>query len=242
MESHSNSFETFFEDYSEFIKESDCDEESLSTLDQYLLLPGQAIYVVDWKEIKISYQRGIDRLLGYNTEEFNHGLLSRYYHPDDIERYIYLVKISNEWARKLKPKPFTIETSLDYRIRKKDGSYIKVLRQSTVFENCKDRSIKSAFSVLTDISRIKPNTSVNLSVICSENGSVLLEDKELPQFTKREKEILIKVKEGCNSKAIAQALSISHHTVDTHRRRMLSKTTCKNVVELVQYATGLGLI
>jgi len=246
MELHSNSFKSYFEKYSEEIKGCASDQVSFTTLDQYRLLPGQAIYVVDWKELGVTYQRGINRLLGYNPVEFNHDLLSGFCHPDDIERYVHLVKISNDWARELKPEPFSVEASIDYRIRKKDGSYLKVLRQSTVFESCLNRSIKSAFMVLTDISRIKTDTSVNLSVINLNSGRVFLEDEdctsELPKFTKREKEILVKVKDGYDSKAIAGALFISHHTVDTHRRRMLSKTICKNVVELVQYCIRMGVI
>ncbi len=99
----SNQFKAFFKAYSEKIKDLDYMEKSLESLDKYPLLPSQAIYVVNWKTIKIDYQRGIDKLLGYSKEEFNHDLLSEFYHPDDIHRYVYLVKLTNEWARKLKP-------------------------------------------------------------------------------------------------------------------------------------------
>ncbi len=242
----SNQFKAFFKAYSKKIEDLDCMEKSFEILDKYPLLPSQAIYVVNWKTIKIDYQRGIDKLLGYSKEEFNHDLLAEFYHPDDIERYVYLVKLTNEWARKLKPEPFSVETLIDYRIRKKDGNYVKVMRQSTVFESCKDKSIKSSFSLLTNISRIKTSTSVNLSVISNENGRVLLEDVQnetvLPQFSPRELEILIKLKEGLNSKAIAEVLHISSHTVDTHRRNALAKTPCKNIVELVQMAIKMGII
>lgn len=242
----SNQFKAFFKAYAEKIKDLDCMEKSHETLDRHPLLLSQAIYLVNWKTIKIDYQRGIDKLLGYTKEEFNHDLLSEFYHPDDIRRYVYLVKLTNEWARKLKPDPFSIETLIDYRIKKKDGSYIKVMRQSTVFESCVDKSLKSSFSLLTDISRIKTSTSVNLSVISRKNGRILLEDNQdqitPPPLSPREKEILIQLKEGLNSKAIAEKLHISCHTVDTHRRNMLAKTKCKNVVELVQLATRLGSI
>ncbi|MCF8370655.1 MAG: LuxR C-terminal-related transcriptional regulator [Bacteroidales bacterium] len=196
--------------------------------------------------MEISYQRGISELLGYSEQEFNHDLLSRFYHPDDFKRYFYLLKLSNKWARKLSPDPFSVETSIDYRIRKKDGSYVKVLRQSTVFQNCVNNKIMSAFSILTDISRIKTNTSINLSVIHRESGRVILEEIENSpdtiEFSKREKEILLKLKSGLGSKAIADELFISRHTVDTHRRKMLAKAKCKNVMELISCATMIGVI
>ena len=246
MNVHAMSFKTFFKEYSDQIQDHDCISTTFEMLDQIPLLPSQAIYVVDWKEVKITYQRGIQNLLDYSPEEFDHDLLMQFYHPDDIERYVNLVKISNEWARKLKPKPFSLESIIDYRLRKKDGTYLKVMRQSTVYESCTDGSIKSTFSILTNISQIKLNASVNMSLIQKGTGKVLLEDKDKAsfdvEFSSREKEILTKLKTGMDSKSIANDLFISRHTVDTHRRKMLAKAKCRNVMELISCATMVGVV
>ncbi len=59
------------------------------------------------------------------------------------------------------------------------------------------------------------------------NGKVLL--------TFREREIVTLLAEGRTSRNIAQYLSLSKHTIDTHRRNMLKKSGLRNTAELVVY-------
>ncbi len=61
-------------------------------------------------------------------------------------------------------------------------------------------------------------------------------------LSKREIDIVRLVAQGLNSKEIGAKLYISKHTVDTHRRKILDKTNCKNAVDLVQYAAKFNLI
>jgi DNA-binding CsgD family transcriptional regulator len=79
-----------------------------------------------------------------------------------------------------------------------------------------------------------------------ESGNILLESKQTQEdrvhFTKREKEILLKIKQGMNSKSIAELFDCSKHTVDTHRRKMLKKTGSKNTMELVNFGIRTGII
>ena len=236
----------FFRNYSEKLRQTDCMEETFDMLDRYMLLPSQAIYLLDWKQMNIPYKRGSKKLTGYDDDEFTLDLISGYIHPDDASRYVHLVKITNQYAREHKPTPFVLEAQIDYRIRKKDGSFIKVLRQSMIFEQCADKLPKSAINILTDISKVKTDNSVNLSLFCSYHGSILLEDNgwqhEFDKFSKRELEILRLLKQGKSSAQIAATLFISRHTVDTHRRKMLSKADCKNVTEMVHKASKVGIV
>ena len=55
-------------------------------------------------------------------------------------------------------------------------------------------------------------------------------------LTTREKEILRLVADEKSNQAIAEALFISERTVETHRKNILTKTNCKSVVGLIQYA------
>jgi DNA-binding NarL/FixJ family response regulator len=61
-------------------------------------------------------------------------------------------------------------------------------------------------------------------------------------LSKREVDIIRLVAKGLNSKEIGAKLYISKHTVDTHRRKILDKTNCKNAVDLVRYASKYNLI
>lgn len=52
-------------------------------------------------------------------------------------------------------------------------------------------------------------------------------------ITPKEKEILQLISEGFSSKQIAERLSISFYTVQTHRKNMLAKMGVKNTPELI---------
>lgn len=62
------------------------------------------------------------------------------------------------------------------------------------------------------------------------------------ELTGREKEILQLIAREFSNHDIAEQLFISERTVETHRRNILVKTSCKSVVGLIQYALRHRLI
>lgn len=52
-------------------------------------------------------------------------------------------------------------------------------------------------------------------------------------ITEREVEILELLTEGKTSYEIADEMNLSHHTVDTHRRKLINKTGCRNIMEVL---------
>ena len=63
-----------------------------------------------------------------------------------------------------------------------------------------------------------------------------LDKKPQELFTKREREIIKSIVEGKASSQIAEELSISVHTVSTHRKNILAKANCKTPIELAAKA------
>jgi DNA-binding NarL/FixJ family response regulator len=61
-------------------------------------------------------------------------------------------------------------------------------------------------------------------------------------LSEREREILQLVAEGRSSKEIAEVLSISAATVETHRAHLLQKLGLHNTVEVVRYAARRGIV
>lgn len=61
-------------------------------------------------------------------------------------------------------------------------------------------------------------------------------------LSEREREVLQLVAEGRSSKEIAELLSISPATVETHRAHLLQKLRLHNTVEVVRYASRRGII
>jgi DNA-binding CsgD family transcriptional regulator len=56
----------------------------------------------------------------------------------------------------------------------------------------------------------------------------------MSHLTTKEKTVLSLVSSGLTTKQIANVLSISHHTVESHRKNLLRKCGAKNSAELVQ--------
>lgn len=64
----------------------------------------------------------------------------------------------------------------------------------------------------------------------------------LPKLTKRETEILKLIASGKTSVQIAEELFLSPLTIETHRKRMMSKFKTKNMMSLIKIATDNKLI
>jgi DNA-binding NarL/FixJ family response regulator len=61
-------------------------------------------------------------------------------------------------------------------------------------------------------------------------------------LTERERQIYQMLAEGKSNKGIAEALSLSVHTVETHRVRIMTKLDLHNVAELTLSAVRRGMV
>lgn len=62
------------------------------------------------------------------------------------------------------------------------------------------------------------------------------------ELSQREREILELLATGHSNREVGEALHISAHTVDSHRRNIMAKLDAKNVIELVKIALRDGLV
>jgi DNA-binding NarL/FixJ family response regulator len=67
-------------------------------------------------------------------------------------------------------------------------------------------------------------------------------EKEGSMLTGREREVLQLIASGLTNKKIADKLSISVKTVETHRTRILQKLDVHTTADLVRYAIKTGLL
>ncbi len=68
------------------------------------------------------------------------------------------------------------------------------------------------------------------------------QDEINPNITDREKQVLQLISEGFSNKEICAKLFLSVHTVDSHRKKLLSKYNAKNTAELVKKAMDQGIV
>jgi len=62
------------------------------------------------------------------------------------------------------------------------------------------------------------------------------------ELTDREKEVFQLSAEGMSSEQIAEFLTLSIHTISTHRRNLMGKLNLKNQADLITYAIKRGII
>lgn len=62
------------------------------------------------------------------------------------------------------------------------------------------------------------------------------------KLTKREKELIVLIADGCTDLIMGTKLNISKNTVSTHRKKLLRKLEVKNTAQLVKKACLMGLI
>ncbi len=67
-------------------------------------------------------------------------------------------------------------------------------------------------------------------------------DYRLVELTEREKEVLVLIASEMTTREIADKLCVSHHTVETHRKNLISKLNVRNVTGLVKYAVQQGWV
>ena len=61
-------------------------------------------------------------------------------------------------------------------------------------------------------------------------------------ISKRESEIITHIAEGFTNAQIAEKLFLSAHTINTHRKNIMSKLGVKNTAGIVMYAVKTNLI
>jgi DNA-binding NarL/FixJ family response regulator len=95
--------------------------------------------------------------------------------------------------------------------------------------NCINEALNGQITFSTEIKQIIARPSAH-------------ELKEVPQLTRREKEILHLISDGMTTPQIAEKLSLSQLTIETHRRNLLQKFDVNNVAALIKVAVQQGLV
>ena len=103
---------------------------------------------------------------------------------------------------------------------------------------------------ITDITNFKNDSKINHLIERSDgiNEKALIERKcyfiknTQDILSKREVDVLRLASKGMASKEIADKLNISIHTINNHRRNMLERCNCKNILQLLDIAVKSGVI
>ena len=215
-------------------------------LQNFPLNLNQCLYLVNWQTSSVPFQRRIDQILGYSPEEFTLNTILNIAHPEDKELVLRVSRGVIQHA--LSYNNFSVDNSshyISYRFRKKDGSYIKLLRQSSIYDYAEIDTMINNLSLVTDISSTDTSTKVDWSVITPELDMEAFKQTIYGEFinffTKRELEIINLIKQDFSTMEIADKLYISKETVATHRKNIHRKSNCSSAKELIDFCLKNGI-
>ncbi len=208
-------------------------------------------FIVDISTFKIDLlHKNSEAIMGYDSETYTLEFIINLIHPDDLNNFMNFENQTVNFFRNLPPeKVLKYKTRYDFRVKKADGSYIRLLHQSMAIQCSEDGGVHKTFVVHTDITELKKDNKSSLSFIGLEGepsyinvsvDTVFKFTKDV--FTPREKEVLLLLCNGKNSLQISEQLFISKFTVDKHRNNMLQKFNVNNTSELINKAIGEGWI
>lgn len=238
----------FQQDIAKTLKNRNVNDQKFKNIKNFPLINSkQSMYIMDWQKSKITYAKGIQEMFGYNSNEFKMNAALNFIHPDDIKIVSRIIQGIVNHSVKTRLLSANQYLNMSFRAQKKDGTYIKVLRQSSPYQMDIDNKFISNLTFLTDISFMNTgNNSVEWDVF-SDDMDVSDFKKNIYRefvdfFTPREMEIIFLIKNNFTNQKLASKLFISTHTVVTHRKNILKKSACHNTKELMGFCKLNGII
>lgn len=114
-------------------------------------------------------------------------------------------------------------------------SNVRLYRRPEIDEGLKLINVAIAVDNLSHVSR-------KVNSICEQNEFVQKNYYKFVLLTKREKEIIKLIANGCKSSYISDSLFISLHTVNNHRKNILNKLNIKGLTDLIKFAIAYNII
>jgi len=251
----SNIDEIFFRYLLEYsFDEKDLDytilEKHTSVLQTLSKINNSGISVFDLsKRSIVFYSSNFGELLGYAPSDYAESgqwFFNGKIHPEDNLNLsvngITALKLFNNFSSDEKVNHKLVH---EYRMLNAQNRYVRLIEQYQVLELDKKGQIWLLLSFVDISPDQEADKGIQSQLLNFRTGSIIpLETSQHAQYelTKRELEVLKLVKEGYLSKEISDKLSISVHTVNTHRQRFLEKLGANNSFEAIMFASRYGLL
>ena len=176
------------------------------------------------------------------------------YHPKDAE--IILNRFfpeGEEIIHKLvEDNLFNVKISYNYRYRKTDGTYIMLLQQFSYVMLDEDRNPLMIMGTISNIHDIHNRRELFCRIHHRDKKNnwnrifeliVPMEEHESDfDLSPKEMEIIKYVNRGLSSKEIANLTQRSIETINTQRKKILNKTNCRSMHEVIAMANKNGWV
>ena len=187
------------------------------------------------------------QIIGIEPREVDPGFFMNVIHPDDLHRLVLgRAKMSAVAQEIYAAKSGNALMSFTLRVLNPEGGYNNLLGQAYFFHTTLPREAVFLIQVLTKVPtgyKINPDghwyVGRDVSLFEFPDEKLLLMGSNLSD---REFEIVKLIESGLSSKEIADKLSLSIHTVNTHRSNILEKTQKATIADLIYEFKNLGLL
>lgn len=174
-------------------------------------------------------------------------------HPDDVPFVLEAEKRSYEKVKEIGIRHILeLKTSYCFRMKTGKGNYELFHHQALHTLQSEDGQILQAVNIHTNIQHLteKNPYTVLISGVGSRSdfhqlqyGHAQLSSPQIfEKLTTRETEILNLIARGHSGSEISKMLTLSQHTVKSHRRNILEKMQVRNSKELIRKALELAVI
>ena len=225
--------------------------ERRASIQEFSQMSQSCIFTVDvFKERYDFASDNFAHIFGYNptwikTIRKQGDLLEERIHPDDRAQ---LIEYQIEHGQFIYSLP--LEKRNDYQqifqIRMLDArqQYVNVISRQQVIQKDKNGKAWMIMGVMDISPDQTPTERIKRTVINRKTGEIVASAviQAEQQLTKREKEILILIRQGFLSKEIAYKLNLSIYTVNNHRKNILTKLNVDNIIEAINRAESFGIL
>ncbi len=121
----------------------------------------------------------------------------------------------------------------------KERSYIsQMIQNGATGYLVKSASREEIEEAILSVHEGKLYMSLDVNLLANEKDNL----NNIPTLSSREKEVLILIADGFTNPQIAAKLFISMHTVDSHRKNLLTKFEVNNTASLIKLASKYNLV
>ena len=242
-------FLKFFDSYSRSgFKEIEPDNPLIVELDHQMEKNNQLFYIADLILLDIQYiSKGTNRMFGIEPENVSLGFFLTTTHPDDLNRHhLARATLLNGAQEFFIHKNGTKVLSSNFRARQPDGRYSNYLYEALMFFSKTPYESVFLILVITDISGFASIHRYFHFYSGNDMGFFRFPDDELLMagiiFSHTEYRIIELIAEGLSSKEIAKKLFRSVHTINTHRRNILTKSGKPTMTEVIRELKEKGVL
>lgn len=208
-------------------------------------------YVVDFYDKSLSHvSSSIKDIHGFIPQTVTFDDIIDSIHPEDLDFVAKAEQACMDFIYNTIGKEHLVNYKMNYSFRSKmkDGNYAMLNHQAIVLSVDEKGGFGKSLNIHTVIDHITKTNSFTFSLIglhglpSYTDIKVCRNSNEYIAFSTRELEIIKLIYSGLATKEIAETLSISEHTIKTHRKNIYKKSNCKNAPELINRCIASGLI